>query len=103
MKLRTRSKKKLIRLNAEEYAHLKKQSNISGLSGEAIIRSLIMGINVKPKPPDQLGEILRQLAGIGNNINQIARVANGTGRVGKEDINAIKAMQAQIWQQIKAF
>ncbi|NLT15839.1 MAG: MobC family plasmid mobilization relaxosome protein, partial [Clostridiales bacterium] len=61
------------------------------------------GIDVKPIPPDQLSEIRRQLSAIGNNINQIARVANGTGRIGKEDIDAIKSMQTQIWHQVKTF
>lgn len=103
MKLRARNRNKLIRLNAEEYAHLKKQSKISGLSGEALIRSLIMGINIRPIPADQLDEIRRQLSSIGNNINQIARIANGTGHIDKEEIYAIKAMQAQIWCQVKAF
>lgn len=70
---------------------------------EALIRFLIMGTNVKPIPPDQLGGVLRHLAAIGNNINQIARVANGTGHIGKDDIDAIKSMQAQIWRQVKAF
>lgn len=100
--MRERSRNKLIRLNAEEYAHLNKQAKESGLSGEALIRSLIMGIDIKPIPADQLGEIRRQLSSIGNNINQIARVANGTGRIDKEDIDAIKTMQMQIWRQVKA-
>ena len=101
--MRARNRNKLVRLNVEEYAHLKKQSKISGVSGETLIRSLIMGIDIKPIPPDQLGEIRRQLSAIGNNINQIARVANGTGHIEKEDIDAITSMQAQIWRQVKAF
>lgn len=101
--MRARSRNKLIRLSTEEYAHLKKQSKLSGLSGEALIRSLIMGTDIKPIPVDQIGEIRRQLSSVGNNINQIARVANGTGHIDKEDIDAIKTMQTQIWRQVKAF
>lgn len=101
--MRARSRNKLIRLSTEEYAHLKKQSKLSGLSGEALIRSLIMGTDIKPIPVDQIGEIRRQLSSIGNNINQIARVANGTGHIDKEDIDAIKTMQVQIWRQVKSF
>ncbi len=99
--MRERCWNKLIRFNTEEYSHLKKQMKLSGLSGEALIRSLIMGLDVRPIPPDQLSEILRQLSSIGNNINQIARVANGTGRIGKEDIDTIKSMQTLIWNQVK--
>lgn len=96
-----RSIKVSVRLNDSEHSRLKKQSELSGLSGEALIRSLIMGMDIKPIPPNQLGETLRQLSAIGNNINQIARVANGTGHIGKEEIDAIKAMQVQIWHQVK--
>lgn len=101
--MRARSTNKLIRLNSVEYDHLKKQSKISGLSGEALIRSLIMDIDIKPIPSEQLNEIRRQLSAIGNNINQIARMANSTGYVDKKDIDAIKTMQTQIWLQVKGF
>ena len=100
--MRTRNIDKHIRLSPEEDAHLKKQMKLSGLSAAALIRIIIKGADVKPIPPEQLAEILRQLSAIGNNINQIARVANGAGRVSKEDIDAIKSMQVQIWNQIKA-
>jgi hypothetical protein len=101
--LRTRGIKISVRLNRGEHEHLKKQSEKSGLPMEVLVRSLIMGIDIKPIPADQLGEIRRQLSSIGNNINQIARVANGTGHIDKEDIDAIKTMQTQIWRQVKVF
>ena len=101
--MRTRGIKISVRLNQGEHDHLVKQAEKSGLPKEVLIRSLIMGTDVKPIPPDQLGEIRRQLAAIGNNINQIARVANGMGHIDKEDIDAIKTMQTQIWRQVKAF
>lgn len=99
--MRTRNIDKHIRLSPEEDAYLRKQMKLTGLSADALIRILIMGTDVKPIPPEQLAGILRQLSAIGNNINQIARVANGTGRVSKEDIDAIKSMQAQMWNQLK--
>lgn len=92
-----------VRLSKREHDHLKKQSELSGLSRESLIRSLIMGTDIKPIPAEQIGEIRRQLSSVGNNINQIARVANGTGHIDKEDIDAIKTMQTQIWRQVKAF
>jgi hypothetical protein len=100
--LRTRCISKIIRLTPKEHEHLKKQSEITGLTGEALIRSLIMGINIRPIPPDQFAEVLRQLSAIGNNINQIARVANMIGAVDKDDIAAVKSLQAKIWCEIKS-
>ena len=50
-----------IRLTADEYAHVKQLSKDSGLKMEPAIRRLIMGVNLRPRPPDELPELLRQL------------------------------------------
>ena len=86
-----------IRLTADEYAHVKQLSKDSGLKMEPAIRRLIMGVNLRPRPPDEL----RQLSGIGTNINQIAKVANASGYVRKEDIQSIMEMQAALWRAVK--
>ena len=86
-----------IRLTADEYAHVKKQVSYTGLSTESFIRSLIMGLTLYPRPPDEYAEIRRQLAAIGNNINQIARTVNARGFASGEDIAAITAAQETIW------
>ena len=90
-----------IRLTADEYAHVKQLSTDSGLKMEPAIRQLIMGVNLRPRPPDELPELLRQLSGIGTNINQIAKVANASGYVRKEDIQSIMEMQAALWRAVK--
>ena len=86
-----------IRLTADEYAHVKQLSKDSGLKMEPAIRRLIMGVNLYPRPPDEYAEIRRQLAAIGNNINQIARAVNARGFASGEDIAAITAAQETIW------
>ena len=90
-----------IRLPADEYTHVKQLSKDSGLKMEPAIRQLIMGVNLRPRPPDELPELLRQLSGIGTNINQIAKVANASGYVRKEDIQSIMEMQAALWRAVK--
>ena len=45
-----------IRLTADEYAHVKQLSKDSGLKMEPAIRRLIMGVNLRPRPPDELPE-----------------------------------------------
>ena len=103
-----------VRLTADEYAHVKQLSKDSGLKMEPAIRRLIMGVNLRPRPPDELPELLRQLSGIGTNINQIAKaeyiskyisqiakVANASGYVRKEDIQNIMEMQAALWRAVK--
>ena len=94
---RNKVKQITIRLTADEYAHVKQLSKSSGLKMEPAIRALVMGVNLYPRPPDEYAEIRRQLAAIGNNINQIARTVNARGFATKEDIAAITAAQETIW------
>lgn len=84
-----------LRLNAEEYDHLKELSDTTGLKMEPLLRKLVMGTTLHPRPPDIYPMLLRELSAIGNNANQIAHVANG-----KKDISAEEAHEAArlIWQ-----
>lgn len=91
----------LFRLNEQEYLHLKEQAALSGYSTEQYIRSLIAGAEIKPRPPGELSEILRQLSGIGTNINQIAKIANTYERIRQEDMEHILQMQTEIWRLVK--
>ena len=88
-----------IRLTADEYAHVKQLSKSSGLKMEPAIRALVMGVNLYPRPPDEYAEIRRQLAAIGNNINQIARKANA-GFATKEDVRELKFLMRTIEAKI---
>ena len=58
---------------------------------------MIAGEKMRPRPPNEYAEIRRQLAAIGNNINQIARAVNARGFATKEDIAAITVAQETIW------
>ena len=95
--MRENAKTMTLRLNAAEYAHLCQQAKAAGLKKEPFIRTLIMGVNLRPRPPDEYAEIRRQLAAIGNNINQIARTVNARGFATKENIAAVTAAQETIW------
>ncbi len=74
---------------------------IAGRPIEPFIRALITGIKLRPRPPDELAELLRQMSGMAVNINQIAKVANASGFVRMEDIAHIKMMQGMLWQAVK--
>lgn len=43
-----------LRLNADEYAHLQAQAGASGLKMEPLLRQLIMGVELRPRPPRHL-------------------------------------------------
>lgn len=100
--IRETMKRLSLRLTPEEYEHLKQISEVSGLKMEPVLRQLIMGAELRPKPPAQWAAILRQLSGIGTNINQIARVANAYECVRQEDIDSIIKMQNSLWQLVKS-
>lgn len=99
--MRKRGKAVLVRLNEQEHAHLKRLSETSGLKMEPLIRQLILGRDIKPRPPENLAALLRQMSAMGNNINQIAKVANSSKFIRSEDIEAIQKMQGELWQAIR--
>ena len=90
-----------VRLNEQEHTHLKRLSETAGLKMEPLIRQLILGRDVKPRPPENLAELLRQIYAMVNKINQIAKVANISKFIRSENIEAIQNMQNELWQAIK--
>ena len=99
--MREIAKRVSLRLDSTEYAHLKQLSMDTGLKMEPVIRRLIVGAELRPRPPGELPELLRQLSGMATNINQIAKVANASGYVRKEEIQSIVEMQRVIWKLVK--
>jgi len=85
-----------LRLNAEEYAHLRDQAGTTGLKMEPLLRQLIMGIKLRPRPPDTYAALLRELSAIGNNINQLAHQANAREEATRAEI----AEAAQLVRQM---
>jgi hypothetical protein len=90
-------------LTDKEKEYLEKQTRAAGLKIEPYVRSLIAGHEVKERPSEAWAALVRQLSAIGNNINQIARVANICGAVDPAHINTIIRMQSDIWRKVKDF
>ena len=90
-----------IRLTADEYAHVKQLSTDSGLKMEPAIRRLIMGVNLRPRRLMNCRNCCVSFPASAQNINQIAKVANASGYVRKEDIQSIMEMQAALWRAVK--
>ena len=99
--MREITKRVSLRLDSTEYAYLKKLSTDTGLKMEPVIRRLIVGAELRPRPPSELTELLRQMSGMAVNINQIAKVANASGFVRMEEIARIKSMQKMLLQAVK--
>ena len=90
-----------LRLNADQYAHLRQQAETAGLKMEPLIRQLIMGIDLRPKPPDTYAALLRELSAIGNNINQLAHKANAREEATREEILEAAQLVRQVARLVK--
>ena len=65
-----------VRLNRKEAETLGKRVKKSRLSREAYLRHLINGVVPRDAPPPDYFSMMRELHGIGNNLNQIAQKAH---------------------------
>ena len=88
-------------LDDREYKHLLKQRSVSGLSVSALIRHSVMGVELRPRPPDAYAALLRELSAIGNNINQIAHNTNARKEAGQTDIDEAVKLVRQAYRLIK--
>lgn len=75
-----------LRLDAAHYARLTETAQTAGLKIEPMLRQLIMGVTLRPRPPDTYAALLRELNAIGNNVNQLAHQANARGETTQEEI-----------------
>ena len=90
-----------VRLNAKELRHLEGQVAKSGLSREEFLRSLILGAQLQTKPCEHHAELLRKIAGLCNNANQLAHVANGTGMAGEASVQEMLRISKETWRLVK--
>lgn len=88
-------------LTDQEYAHLKRQVEISGLKTDPFIRRLILGVDLRPRPPDEYAALLRELSAIGNNVNQLAHQANARGEAARAEIDEAARLVKQAWRLVK--
>lgn len=88
-------------LSEKDNAHLTQQVELSGLSRSALIRSLILQTELRPKPTQEALKILRELNAIGNNINQLARAANQGLLVNSDALDEIRNQLKQLLTMVK--
>ena len=78
-----------IRLSDDEYETLVNNARNCNLSMSTYIRMLMKGKMPKEAPPMQYYYMTRELRDIGNNLNQIAHVANATDLIDSDTYRAI--------------
>ena len=92
----------LVRLSEKEKEHLKSQAAACALKMEPYIRKLIMGNIIRPRPPDEYVKLLREINAIGNNINQIAHIANAEQHISESKINEVLHLQNEIMRMVRS-
>lgn len=100
-KMKIRNRKITVRLSEKERKFLGEQADAGGMKIEPYIRELIMGNEVKSRPKEEWAEVVRQVAAVGNNINQIAKNTNMGMEVTVDILKEVLEMQKQIWERIK--
>ena len=90
-----------VRLNARELRELEEQVEKSGLSREEFMRSLILGAQVHAKRCEHHPELLRKIAGLCNNANQLAHVANASGMASEQSVQEMLRLTKETWHLVK--
>ena len=80
-----------VRLNAREVRELNEQVERSGLSRD----------EVHAKPCEHHPELLRKIAGLCNNANQLAHVANASGMASEQSIQEMLRLTKETWHLVK--
>ena len=79
--MRKRSHRVVFYLDDEEFSAFIEKVKRTSLSREGFIRNMLAGVVIKESPPADIPYLLREIKRIGNNINQIFRIANANGFV----------------------
>lgn len=96
-----RNKAVLVRLSTKEKEKLKSDAAACSLKMEPYIRKLIMGKEIRPRPPDEYVKLLREINAIGNNINQIAHIANAERHITQNKIEEVLHLQDEIMRAVR--
>jgi mobilization protein NikA len=70
-----------VRFSKTEYFIVQTKADKAGLKISAYIREVAINTEIKPRLSDEERQFVRQLIGISNNINQLAKTAHKEGLV----------------------
>ena len=90
-----------LHLNKKELAHLETQVKQSGLPRVEFLRTLIMGAELRAKPCNHHADLLHKVAGLCNNANQLAKVANTYGEASQQSVEEMTVIVRQVWKEVK--
>lgn len=89
----TTQERDLIHQRAQEAQY----ANTSAFLRDLALKEVVFRLELPELP-----ELIRQMSMMGNNLNQVAKLGNTTGRVYKEDIDDLRRRQERIWKGIRS-
>ena len=89
-------------MTEEEWKRFDELTRIMGKPKGTILRQLIEGFVYQPCPTSEALQYIKQLRYIGNNINQIARVAQRTGNIDTPFLKELYRQQVEIIDSVEA-
>jgi uncharacterized protein (DUF1778 family) len=104
MQNRTRKEQLIVRVTPEEKAFIQKKmeqfgtENFSRYARKILIDGYVIRLDLS-----DFQRLSNEVNAIGNNINQIAKVANTTGCVFEKDITEAKERVEEIWRLLKSY
>lgn len=115
---RRRNKAVTVRMSEAEYADFQNRVEESGLSQQAFIISAVRGATITPSDEiavlkeisKTFAEFVKQIRGMGTNLNQMAHVANGQGYLPGEEsllrladqVGNMRKEGEDVWQSIRS-
>ena len=93
-----RQKQVTVRFTEEEYHQLKNKCDAAGMKMEPFLRALVSGCTIRERPPDSYKALAAQVAAVGNNLNQLTRLANSTGKIENAQLAEASRIMQRIWQ-----
>ena len=99
--MRKRSRVIPLHLTDRELRQLNEKAERSGLSREELLRSLIRGVEMRARPCEHHADLLHKAAGLCNNANQLARVANTYGEANQQSVDEMTRIARAVWEEVR--
>jgi hypothetical protein len=87
---RKRNNRVVVTLDDAEYRYLRQRTEKTGLNMAAYFRHLLKTLVPRDLPPPDYHALIKEFHAIGNNINQMAHIANATGFIDAEKLDEIR-------------
>jgi len=104
MQNRTRNEQLIVRVSPEEKQLIQKKmeqyrtKNFSRYARKMLIDGYVIHLDLS-----DFQKLSAEVNAVGNNINQIAKIANTTGTVFEKDIAEAKERVEEIWRLLKSY